>query len=207
MVRKIPFADREKYHIYNRGTEKRKIFLEDKDYERFIFILSEFNKIQRSAKILSTRKKDKGVDDHQPLVSVEDYSLMPNHYHVVLEQLEENGIAKFLQKVMTGYTMYFNKKYNRTGALFQGKTKSKHIDSDVYYNQLRAYIHLNPVELKDKNWKTNGKVQSIDTMMKFLNEYKWCSCKDFNIFKDYLSGKEQFLDFDVLGQTTEVEPR
>ncbi len=202
MARKIPFVNGEKYHIYNRGTEKRKIFLDDKDYERFLFILESFNHSSNNYdtsdrihdhKLGKSRSKEK-----QPLVLVEKYSLMPNHYHLVLEQLADNGISKFLQKVMTGFTMYFNVRYERTGVLFQGKTKSKHIGSEGYYNQVRAYIDLNPVDLIDKDWKKRGRVASIDKASKFLRDYKWSDCKQYEKYTSYLSGKNELLSFDEL---------
>ena len=122
---------------------------------------------------------------------------MPNHYHLVIEQLSENGISKFLQKVMTGYTMYFNKKYKRSGALFQGKTKSIYIDSDAYYRQLRAYIDLNPVELFNKSWKEKGSVTSVEGTLKFLGDYEWSDCKDHSVYKKYLTGKDAVIFDDM----------
>lgn len=98
---------------------------------------------------------------------------------------------------MTGYTMYFNKKYHRTGVLFQGKAKSKHIDSDSYYRQLRAYVDLNPVELFDKAWKKTGKVSSIPQLLKDLKEFSYSSCKDHSSYKAYLEGKKA-IEFDEL---------
>ncbi len=189
-MRKIAFAPGEKYHIYNRGTEKRKIFLDKGDYERFIFIMELFNNTDPNFNVTrnleNKYKNKKGVEN---LVKIETYCLMPNHYHFLLEEIIEGGISKFLQKVMTGYAMYFNKKYERTGSLFQGKPKAKHVDKDSYYMQLKAYIDLNPVEMFDKNWKKSGKVRSIPLAIKFLNDYKWSGCKNFNIYNKYLSGE------------------
>ncbi len=203
MNRKQPFATKEKFHIYNRGTEKRNIFLDKQDYERFLFIAHSFNDSDKGynvtrdiSKRYSSKRKPK--KERNPLVMIEDYCLMPNHYHLILEQVEENGISKFLQKVMTGYTMYFNKKYNRTGALFQGKTKSRHIDTNPYYLQLKIYLNLNPVDLFDKGWKETGKVKSIKDSMKFLNEFPWCSCKSYKTYEKYLSGQSQLLYLDDL---------
>jgi hypothetical protein len=148
------------------------------------------------------RGSDRGIfmvdQSPVPLVIIEDYCLMPNHYHLILEQVEENGISKFLQKVMTGYTMYFNKRYNRTGALFQGKTKSRHIDTNPYYLQLKIYLHLNPVDLFDKNWKENGKVKSVKESMKFLTNFPWSSCTSYKTYEKYLSGQSKLLYLDDL---------
>lgn len=195
-MRKIPFADGEKYHIYNRGTEKRKIFLNNKDYERFLYIINSFNKVDPGKNVtraLSTKSRKK--ENKNQLVRIDNFCLMPNHYHLIVEQIQEGGISKFLQKVMTGYTMYFNTKYNRSGALFQGKTKSKHIDTDIYYNQVRSYIELNPVELFDRAWKKSGKIIATVKTLEQLKGYGWSSCKDYSVYMPYLSGKKA-LEFD-----------
>jgi putative transposase len=198
-MRKVSFAIGEKYHVYNRGTEKRKIFMDKNDYSRLLFIMELFNKPDHGFNV--TRNLSLGYSNkkgNQKLVNIEAFCLMPNHYHLLLEEVAEGGISKFLQKVMTGYAMYFNKKYNRTGSLFQGKAKSKHIDRDSYYMQVKAYIDLNPVELFDKGWKENLRVGSPDKTLKFLSDYKWGSCKNFSIYKKYLSGKTHLPTFEEL---------
>lgn len=169
------------------------------DYSRFVFIMELFNRPDRefnAKRNLQLNYKSKSKTKR--LVSIESFSLMPNHYHLLLQEEVEGGISRFLQKVMTGYVMYFNKKYNRTGALFQGKAKSKHVDKDSYYMQLKAYIDLNPVELFDKNWKENYHVRSVEQTIKFLGDYKWGSCKDFSIYRKYLEGKSYLPTFDEL---------
>lgn len=198
MARDHTFAIGEKYHIYNRGTEKRKIFLDKYDYQRFLFILNSFNNENRGYNIsrdlsVKDEEKRKAWKTQKPLVKIEDYCLMPNHYHLIVEQLEDGGISKFLQKVMTGYTMYFNKKYKRNGALFQGKTKSKHIDTEAYYLQMKIYLNLNPVGLFDKNWKKRGKVRSVKDTMNFLNKYNWCSCRNYKNYEKYISDSKEVL--------------
>lgn len=169
------------------------------DYSRFIFIMELFNKQDHGFNV--TRNLSLGYANKtksKKLVKIETFSLMPNHYHLMLEEIVEGGISKFLQKVMTGYAMYFNKKYNRTGTLFQGKPKSKHVDTDSYYMQLKAYIDLNPVELFDKGWKENARVTSIEKTLNFLKEYKWGNCKDFSVYKKYLEGKSYLPTLDEL---------
>ena len=81
---------------------------------------------------------------------------MPNHFHILVKEKIENGISKFMGKLTTGYSMYFNKRYDRTGSLFQGVFKSVHADSDEYLKYLFAYIHLNPIKLINPEWKENG---------------------------------------------------
>lgn len=175
-----PFETGQVYHIYNRGTDKRKIFLDSADYMRFTNGLIEFNNENPS---LNVRYKNSiGVPIHevQPrekLVEIFAYCLMPNHYHLMLRQMKDNGISLFMKKVGTGYTMYFNMKEERSGALFQGRFKSVLIDRDEYLRYLPHYIHLNPVELSTPAWKerkTNKiKIQEI------LQSYRWSSYSEF----------------------------
>ncbi len=180
MARKISFANHELYHVFNRGVEKRNIFIDEIDYKKFVFILFKFNRIQpvrssgRDFEISLKENSIKKPRTHQPLVKIHHYCLMSNHYHLVLEQVSEGGISKFLQKVMTGYTMYFNKRHERSGVLFQGKTKSKHIDSDPYLVRIRSYIALNPLDIKYSKWKEKG-IKNKKEAVDFLTSYKWIS--------------------------------
>lgn len=176
MTRRVPFVNNEYYHVYNRGVEKRIIFKDRQDHERFLFMLVEFNqedRVRNTFRYVDEPQTVRGSTSHSAkLVVIENWCLMPNHYHLVLRQLVPGGIAKFLQKVMTGYTMYFNLRHERSGALFQGKTKSKHIDKEKYLNYVHYYIDLNPLELLYPQWKEKG-VPSIDKARAYLESYPW----------------------------------
>ena len=156
MTRSIEFAPEEFYHIYNRGVDKREVFLDEADYIRFLTSMREFNSILDREERLRKLEKEKSESNsdseldsdfsastEQKLVEIICYCLNPNHYHFILRQLQKNGISRFMQKVGTGYTNYFNKKQNRSGALFQGKFKSIHIDSNDYLLYLSAYVNAN----------------------------------------------------------------
>ncbi len=110
---------------------------------------------------------------------------MPNHYHMIVEQLSDNGISKFLQKSMTGYTMFFNTRHERSGVLFQGKTKSRLVDSDKYLMWLKSYLALNPLDLCESGWKEKG-VKNEKLSCEFLEKYPWRSDFDYSEFKQYL---------------------
>jgi len=176
MSRRVPFVNNEYYHVYNRGVEKRIIFKDKQDYERFLFMLEECNQEDRVVggyyAFKDNEVKSSTSATNKKLVVIENWCLMPNHYHLVVRQLIPGGIAKFLQKVMTGYTMYFNLRHARSGALFQGKTKSKHVDKEKYLNYLHYYIDLNPLELLYPEWKTKG-VPSVDKARAYLESYPW----------------------------------
>ena len=128
MYRKTPFAEKEHYHIYSRGVEKRKIFLNEKDYYRFTALLYIMNQNLpfRMDNFLQKNKLENIFEEEKekPLVSILSYCLMPNHFHLILYEHTENGISKFMGKLLTAYSMYFNKKYAHSGVLFQGRFKS-----------------------------------------------------------------------------------
>ena len=153
-VRKIQFATEEFYHVYNRGTEKRTIFLDDQDWARFLQGMQEFNVLnpigslyQNSFRIKQLRSKASKWSEtrkkEEKLVEIIAYCLNPNHYHFILKQVSDKGIEKFMQRLGTGYTKYFNHKDDRTGGLFQGKFKAVHIDSNEYLLHVSAYVNLN----------------------------------------------------------------
>ena len=185
MATRPPIADDEWYHCYNRGVDKRLVFMDERDCERFLLLLflcndtdsrvdlRELEHIHTLETFLARREYVRGA----PLVEIGAYALMQNHIHIILKQYEENGIGLFMQKVFTGYTMYFNKKCARTGALFAGSYKSKHISKDDYFKQAIQYVLLNPIELFEPNWKKGvGNIRAIE---KRLREYRYSSLPDF----------------------------
>jgi len=171
------FVNNEIYHIYNRGVEKRDIFSEEKDYFRFIHDLLEFNDIL-SAGRFSEVGLPKVENPRKLLINILAFCLMPNHYHLLLMQKKEGGITKFMRKMGTGYTNYFNKKYDRVGPLFQGKFKAKLVKNDEYLLHLSNYIHLNPIELVEREWPQQ-KIENINKAKLFLKNYKWSSLSDY----------------------------
>lgn len=168
------------YHIYNRGVDKRKIFLTKKDYDRFLASLFLCNntapadlKLQGSTLYTCLQNQQK-----ESLVDICAYCLMPNHFHLLLHEKTEGGISKFMQKLQTAYTMYFNKKNERTGALFQGKFKATIADKENYLKYLISYIHLNPIKIIEPEWKEKG-LKNKTKAENFLRKYKYSSYIDF----------------------------
>ena len=138
------------HHVYNRGTDKRIIFNNIEDYKFFIGYLNILNDTGITNSHVPERIKNK-KDSYRPalerLVNIIAFCLMPNHFHLLLQERVKGGISKFMQRLGTGYTMYFNDKNDRTGALFQGRFKSKFVDSELYLLKVIDYIHLNPKNL------------------------------------------------------------
>ncbi len=181
-MRQPVFTENAVYHVFNRGVDKRTVFVEDMDYLRFLHQLYHlndedavvnanyyFNPKTMTVESLPVKKSFK---TRKRLVDILVFTLMPNHYHLMLRQRVENGITKFMQKLGTGYTMYFNKKNKRIGSLFQGTFKSVPITSNEHLIFLPHYIHTNPLSLN------YGGLTSID----FLERYRWSS------FLDYIGG-------------------
>lgn len=210
-MRKIQFVNDHYYHIYNRGVDKRKIFLTNEDYYRFVHDLFEFNDLDATINLKWRFDKYRGSnsireDSKTHLVDIICFCLMPNHFHLILRQVREKGITKFMQKLGTGYTMYFNQKCQRTGALFEGRFKAILIEKEEYLIHLSRYIHINPVERIEPNWKEEG-IKDWPRVNKFLEQYKWSSYLDYigkpsfpwvinrAFLLGYFGGKENYKQF------------
>lgn len=180
-MEKPQFVSNEIYHIYNRGVEKRKIFLKDEDYFRFIHDLFEFNDIAPAGKFFKFGGSTS--DNTKPrkrdlLVEILSFCLMPNHIHLLLRQLKDKGVVKFMHKLGTGYTMYFNGKNERVGPLFQGRFKAVLIDEELHFYYLPYYIHVNPLKLIMPKWENRG-INNYKKVNQFLNSYRWSSHLDY----------------------------
>jgi putative transposase len=147
-MRKDPLITGEYYHIYNRGVDKRDIFMNKGDLNRFILSIKEFNtknpirSIRENEKYKSDLDRLKNVDNNG-LVSISCYCLNPNHFHFIIKQKIEGGISEFFKRLLGGYTKYFNKIHNRNGSLFQGRFKSKLIKDNQYFLKIRPYVNIN----------------------------------------------------------------
>lgn len=186
--RKIPLATNEFYHVYNRGVARQPTFLTKWDYQQTILALSYYRfttppiKLSRFKELpYELRKKylSELENKGEKLVDIISFVLMPNHFHFLLKQTVEGGIAKFLSQVTNSYTRYFNTKHKRVGPLFQGTFKAVHIETDEQLIHLSRYIHLNPLVsfvVKEKDFLT----------------YPW-SC-----LPDYLSGKSSLVELEPI---------
>ena len=188
------------YHIYNRGVEKRDIFVDDKDYLRFISDLGLFNDINPAYNV-GFKLRHSTIDvGHQYIaenkfVDILVFCLMSNHYHLLLKQKIENGITEFMRKLGGGYVNYFNLKYQRVGTLFQGKFKSVLIENTSQLLYIPHYIHLNPLDKFMPEWREK-KISNKKGAIDFLTSYKWSSYSDY-------AGKLRFssiLEKDILSE-------
>jgi len=209
MRRKTIFTNQQIYHVYNRGVAKQQIFDDYNNYKHFLLTLAFY--LERHPKTkLSEARKDylKNIFNEpckEPLVEILAYCLMPNHFHLILKQIKENGIVTFLGHCCNSYTRYFNTINERVGPIFQGRFKAVMVENDAQLFHLSRYIHLNPFvakitkKPKDYQWSSiayylNDESSRIckpnDILQHFDKSEKY---SDFiNDFSDYLLSLEEF---------------
>lgn len=195
-IKRPQLVNKEIYHIVFRAIEGLKLFRDEKDYFRMIHDLFEFNDenpvssyfrhdiaSQLPRNVLGSwenRRKRKILGE------ILAFCLMPNHIHLLIRQLREGGISKFMRKIGAGYGGYYNQKYKRKGHLFDGRHRLIHIQAQEQLKTVFVYIHTNPVALVVSGWKDKGlKAEELNKAIKFLENYRWSS------YLDYL-GKKNF---------------
>jgi putative transposase len=201
--RPVPFQMDEWFHCYNRGIDKRTVFESEDDSERFLQILylaNSTDSVHRSNLSQHTTEEIIAMPRKMSLVSVGSYCLMPNHFHLLLKEIIEGGISAFMQKLGTAYTMYFNKKNDRTGNLFTKPFRSRHVGEDRYFQHVVNYIHCNPAENFDPGWK-RGVVRNMGRLEEQLLGYRYSSFPDFAAKKRSISAILSGDAFDVYRQT------
>ncbi len=202
-MRKVKFQNGEYYHIYNRGVDKREVFMDDKDFIRFLRGMREFNNksLHKQRIFIKNRNNGRELSSEASELSsrivglpkfleVISYCLNSNHYHLLLKQKADNGIEKFMHKLGLGYTNYFNKKYSRSGSLFQGTYKAIHVKNYGHLLKLLVYVNCN-YEVhnlgKAENWAWSSYLDSIRKRNGTL-------C-DFGIIRENFKTVEEFKEF------------
>ncbi|MEI6228894.1 MAG: transposase [Candidatus Saccharibacteria bacterium] len=183
------------YHIYNRGVEKRKVFIDDEDYAVFLNLFKRYLN-EGPEKDNKGREYDWLAED----VELMSFCLMPNHFHLLLYQIRLGAITKLLRSVCSAYTTYFNKKYERVGPLFQGVFKASHIYIDDYLTYITRYIHRNPTDYLNWEWSSlpywiNNK-RSAWVSSERLNDMAPAKYLEFlNDDEDYRDSLDEIGDF------------
>ena len=208
--RKEEFVNGEIYHIIFRAIDENLLFKNDDDYYRGIFSLYEFNngkpieirqrrKERKREKIIEVNGGPSSVDKRERLVDVFAFCLMPNHIHLLLKQLKEGGITKYMSKNGTGYAGYFNRKYDHKGYVFQNRFQSVHIKNDNQLKIVLNYIHTNPISLVEPKWKELG-IKNSERVIGFLkNKYRWSSNFDYLGKKNFPSVTERDFMLEIMG--------
>ena len=204
-ARFTPLVTNQYYHLFNRGVNKQPIFQGVRDYKRVVDILEfySFNPKLRFSKflLLSQEDRNKFMENLRAqgdkLVDVICFCLMPNHFHLLLNQIQDNGISKFMANLQNSYTRYFNTKHERVGPLLQGQFKAVLIEDDSQLLHVSRYIHLNPY--------SSFVVKDLES----LEQYQWSSFPEYlgvaskeicnkqiilNYFKDVADYKQFVFD-------------
>ena len=163
------FAKGAVVHIYNRGNNREKIFYDDQDYRAFLFRVGlalgfEPNELNKEKLLSLPYSRIRITDTNKNLFRLYSFCLMPNHFHLLIEQRKDISISKMISKICTSYAKYFNKKYKRVGHLFQDQFKAVSIDSNSQLMWTSAYIHINPVK---------------DNLVNNPSQWVWSSYNDF----------------------------
>ncbi len=177
----IPFVNNHFYHVYNRGSEKRSIFQNGRDYHRFLKTLLYYQISGSKPKFSQfSRFPTLKLDSSKKIVEIGAYCLMPNHFHLLVKQLKEDGVSEFISKLSNSYTKYYNTKYDRIGPLLQGEFKAVLVEDDEQLLHLSRYIHLNPL---------------VSYLAKDLNQYDWSSYKEYVDNSKRICSKEDVMGF------------
>lgn len=206
-MRKIEFGIDEYYHLYNRGNNKQKIFLDKRDWVRFLFLVlyfqspstASFNNIGRpvshfiknSSFNVSQKIVDKLLENkYAELVA---FALMENHFHLIVKENKKDGISRYMQRVLNSYTKYFNAKYGYSGHLFQGPFKSVHVKSNEQLLHLSAYIHRNPREIKE--WKNKEEEYFWSSYQDYIKKNRWGDLLQNQIISGQFTNQTEYKNF------------
>lgn len=213
--RKEQFINGEIYHIVIKGIDGNVIFKDIDDHYRGIFSIYEFNtakpvtiqkRREARARFKKAIKESRGrvstvapIDDgRDKLVGVLAFCFMPNHLHLLLRQLKEGGIIKFMQKIGSGYGGYFNRKYARQGYVTQKRFTAVPIRNEEQLKTVFVYIHANPISLIEPEWK-EAVIQDAGKAIEFVENYKWSSYPDYIAKKNFPSVTEREFMLKLMG--------
>lgn len=204
-MRKEKISTGEHYHVFNRGNNKQEIFMEDCDWVRFLFLIlhlqspKTFTNISRPVaffvrhSVFNTSQKDEEEILKDRNVELVSFSLMPNHFHLIIREVSEGGISKYMQRILNAYTKYINTKYQKTGHLFQGPFKVVRVEDNEQLLHLSAYVHRNPRELsgiKDKEHE-----YTWSSFQDYINKNRWGRLIAPEIILDQFSNGQKYKEF------------
>ncbi len=194
--RAVSFTEYHYYHIFNRGTDKRDIFCDDEDMAYFLHRLVDFNTSISlgGVQIQNLPKYKKLLSPASKLVDIVAYCLLPNHFHFILKPLTDDGITRFMQRIGTGYVKYFNRKYQRSGSLFQGRFKATHISGYGALLVMSVYVNLNYNHHKINPDKHLVKT-SFGSYIGSDNHSIICNLEDINIILDEIGGAKAYKQY------------
>lgn len=206
------------YHVYNRGVEKRLIFQDEQDCKVFLNYLKEY--LSPVPDVTNLKKQTFTINGsvykgfpHAPRnyngkVELIAYCLMPNHFHLLVHQIEKGMVSNLLRSLCTRYSMYFNKKYKRVGPLLQGPYRSIAVNEENYLLHLSKYIHLNPYKYFDNledAFSSYGEYIGLrktdwvksNVILQYFDNAKLDFLKGVNTYKSFVLNNEEINKMDL----------
>lgn len=206
-MRKETTAPGEYYHVFNRGNNKNDIFFDDKDRARFLFLITHlqspisFKNISREVRLfVQSRALHSCVDQdlmteicRNRYIELVAFALMPNHFHLLICEVQENGISQYMHKILTGYAKYLNTKHEKSGHVLQGPYRLVHVDSNEQLMHLSAYIHRNPRDLR--GWRNKEHGYPWSSYQDFIGTNRWGELLNTNSIHEQFESKEEYRQF------------
>jgi putative transposase len=137
------------YHVYFRGVNRSRIFRDAADYEKMLRLFARYLSLEEV-----TNSAGVSFPNYHYKLELVAFCLMPNHAHLLLYQRQQRAMAEFMRSLLTSYSMYFNKKYKRSGPLLESRYKASMITDDSYLEHITRYIHLNPRQWRDYEYSS-----------------------------------------------------
>lgn len=198
-------APGEYYHVFNRGNNKQQIFFDQRDFSRLLFLILYFQSpvnfynLGRQASYFVKHRMFNMSDEidkeviKKRNVSLIGFALMPNHFHLIVREIKEGGISKYMQRTLNSYTKYFNTKYDRIGHLFQGPYKAVHVKNNEQLLYLSTYVHRNPREVKD--WEDVEEKYPWSSYQDYIGENRWGNLLENKLITAQFADKKEYLEF------------
>lgn len=214
-MRKVKIAEGEYYHICNRGVGKKLLFRDKSDWVRFLFLILYFQspvvfenigrftkKYARNASFeIDKITVNKILKDRY--VTLNSFCLMPNHFHILVHETVEGGIAKYMHRVLNSYAKYYNTKYDISGHLFEGPYRCIHMEDNVQLLHVSAYIHKNAKELKE--WRAGYWKYPWGSLNDTLAENRWPEILNTEIIVGQFEKSSEYKEFVKTSSAKEFE--
>lgn len=199
------FAPNEHFHIFGRGANKEKIFIDDEDKTRFIFLITHFQSPTKVYNVswytksflkngsFSTKENKIHEILKERNVRLIAFAIMPNHFHILVQNLEDGILSVYMHRILTAYSKYFNQKYNKKGHVFGGPFGAVHTKNNTQLLHLSAYIHKNPKEIKE--WENRYDKYPYSSYQDYIGLNRWGNLLSTEIVLKQFKDQAKYKDF------------
>ena len=200
-MRNIMIAPGEYYHVCNRGVNKQVIFHNSDDYFRFLFLILYFQSpitFEQTGRVVKEFVGSPALDISVEIikkrtVELTAFCIMANHFHLIIREVEEDGIVSYMQRVLTAYSKYYNTKYEKSGHVFQGPYRAVHVIDDRQMLHTSAYIHRNPREMKE--WTNREEKYQWSSYQDHVGENRWGGLLIPDVISGQFRNKKDYRHF------------